>query len=188
MRFDSRAVRRCWPAWLLLVVALCSCGDQAGAAGRKKRDPTIAIRFHVEVTESDPTFATKVKVGDPPREITVEKLASISELDIASFYPYKAADGTYSAVLKLDDHGTVTLQTLSEESRGRSLVAAVGGRPVAVFTIDKPVTDGIVFIPRGLTEDNIKQMGASFDLLGKDYEPKKGKKESADAAAKPPLQ
>jgi hypothetical protein len=187
MRFDSRAVCRRLPAWFVLLLALCSCGHEAGAAGRKKRDPTIAIRFHVEVTQSDPTFATKVTAGDPPREITVEKLASISELDIASFYPYKASDGTYSAVLQLDEHGRITLQTLSAESRGKSIVAAINGQPRAVFTVDKTISDGVIFIPRGLTEGEIKQMGESFDLLGKDYNPGKEEKQGSNATPKPPL-
>ena len=188
MRSSFSQVSRWLPALLVLAVIWDYPGNQALAAGRKKRDPTIAIRFHVEVTQSDPTFATKVTAGDPPRELTVEKLASISERDIASFYPYKAADGTYSAVFKLDDHGSMVLQTLSEESRGKSIVAAINGRPLAVLAVDKPVTDGIIFIPRGFTEADIRQMGESFDIMGKDYDAKKTKqREKEGGASKPPL-
>jgi hypothetical protein len=186
MRLPCPPLRSWLSGWLLLSVALLLPGNPVSAAGRKHRDPTIAVRFHVEVTQSDPTFATKVTAGDPPREIIVEKLPSISEKDIASFYPYKADDGTYSAVLQLDAHGRIILLTLSEESRGKSLVAAVNGQPVAVLTIDKPITDGVIFIPRGLTEDNIRQLGASFDLLGKDYNPPKTK-QPAKAGSPPPL-
>jgi hypothetical protein len=186
MRFPLPPPRRRLSGWLLLLLLLSLSGAEASAAGRKHRDPTIFVRFHVEVTQSDPTFATKVTAGDPPREVIVEKLPSISERDIASFYPYKANDGTYSAVFQLDAHGRLILQTLSEESRGKSIVAAVNGRPVTLLAIDKPITDGVIFIPRGLTEENIKQLGASFDLLGKDYNPPKTKKPAATAAESPP--
>jgi hypothetical protein len=186
MRFPFPPLRRRLSGCLLLLLALSLPGDRLSAAGRKHRDPTIFVRFHVEVTQSDPTFATKVVAGDPPRELTVEKLPSISERDIASFYPYKASDGTYSAVFQLDAHGRLILQTLSEESRGMSLVAAVNGRPVTLLAIDKPITDGVIFIPRGLTEENIKELGASFDIIGKDYNPKKTKKPAAGAAESPP--
>jgi hypothetical protein len=171
---------------LVLIALLASAGDKASAAGRKRRDPSIFIRFHVEVTRSDPTFATEITAGDPPRKIIVEKLASLSERDINSFYPYKAADGTFSAAIQLDEHGRVTLETLSEESRGKALVAAVNGRPIAVLTIDKPVTDGIIFIPRGLTEADIRQMGESYDIMGKDYSAKKNKPKTPPATP-PPL-
>jgi hypothetical protein len=190
MRLPFPAVCR-WLPVLVLSAALCLPGNEAGAAGRKRRDPTIFVRFHVEVTQADPTFATEVTAGDPPRKVLVEKLPSISEKDIASFYPYQAADGTYSAVFQLDEHGRVTLETLSEESRGKSIVAAVNGRPVALLTIDKPVVDGIIFIPRGLTEMDIRQLGESYDIMGKDYDPKKPakpKKPKMDVDSPPPLQ
>ena len=185
MRFPFPPPRSWLSGLLLLWLALHLSGQEASAAGRKHRDPTIFVRFHVEVTQSDPTFATKVTAGDPPRELTVEKLPSISERDISSFYPYRASDGTYSAVFQLDAHGRITLETLSEESRGKSIVAAVNGRPVALLAIDKPILDGVIFIPRGLTEDNIRQLGESFDIMGKDYNPKKTKKPAPDAAASP---
>jgi hypothetical protein len=175
MRFTSPAMCRWLPALLVLSLATCFPGGETLGAGRKKRDPSIFVRFHVEVTQADPTFATKVTAGNPPREVLVEKLPSISERDISSFYPYQAADGTYSAVFQLDEHGRVTLETLSEESRGKSLLAAVNGRAVALMTIDKPVNDGIIFIPRGLTEAEIRQLGESYDIMGKDYNPKKTK-------------
>jgi hypothetical protein len=187
MRFSSRAVCRWLPVLLVLTLAALWAANGVFGAGRKKRDPTIFIRFHVEVTQSDPTFATKVTAGDPPRELIVEKLPSISERDITSFYPYKAADGTFSAAFQLDEHGRVTLETLSEESRGKSIVAAVNGRPLAVIKIDKPINDGIIFIPRGFTEADIRQMGESFDIMGKNYNPKKEGKRRDGNATPPPL-
>ncbi len=188
MRFPSRAVCRWLAALFVLAAAFISATNNTSAAGRKRRDPAIFLRFHVEVTQSDSTFATKVTAGDPPRELTVEKLASISERDIASFYPYKAADGTFSAVFQLDDHGTIILQTLSQESRGKSIVAALDGRPIAVLTVDKPVTDGVIFIPRGFSEADIRRFGESYDIMGKDYDQKKTKQREKDGGAtKPPL-
>ena len=187
MRFPSPAVWRSLAVFLFLGLTLGNAGDEAFAAGRKRRDPTIFIRFHVEVTQADPTFATKVIAGDPPREVLVEKIPSLSERDISSFYPYQAADGTYSAVFQLDAHGRVTLETLSAESRGKSIVAAVNGRPVALLAVDKQINDGIIFIPRGLTEHDIRQLGESYDIMGKDYSGKKAPKPKPDAGSPAPL-
>ena len=161
----------------------------AGASGTKKRDPSIAIRFHAQEFGYDPTFAAKVRVGNPPQEITVEKIPMISEKDVASFYPYRASDGSYSAVLKLDRHGEATLEAISSEKRGSLLVLLVNGRPIMSMLIDKVIRDGIIFIPSGLTEANIKSMGASFSILGQP-EGKPGKKaalaDPADSITAPP--
>ena len=154
----------------LIAVWLCAPGlAPAGrAAGSKKRDPGIAVRFHAQVTVYDPSFAARVRVGNPPQEITVEKLPSISEHDIASFYPYRAADGTFSAVFKLDRHGEATLELLSTERRGSYLVVVVNGRPVTGLLIDRAIKDGIIFIPGGLSEAEIRALGASFSIMGQE--------------------
>ena len=174
MRFPSPPVNGWMPAVLILVVALGCPGGNAIAAGRKKRDPTIAVRFHAQTTTTDPTFAAKVTAGTPPRELYVEKIPSISERDIVGFYPYRAADGSYSAVFQLDPHGRATLESMSLEKRGMFVVAAVNGRPVTLMSVDKPITDGILFIPSGLTEMDIRRLGESFDVIGRDYSAKKG--------------
>ena len=152
----------------LLTVALCTALGvcAASGSGSKKRDPIIPIRFYGQVFSFDPTFTVKIKIGTPPREIVIEKIPSISERDVASFYPYRAADGTYSAVLQLDPHGIAVLEAVSAQHLGQVLVASVSGRLTATLKIDKPISDGIIFIPYGLTVADIRAMGASFSLMG----------------------
>ena len=151
-----------------MCAALAWGGRSSGvwAAGSKKRDPSIFVRFHAQVSTYDPSFAAKVVAGNPPRELIVEKIPSISERDIASFYPGRAGDGSYSAVFQLDRHGQAVLEALSTEIRGQSIVAAVNGRPLALLKVDKTVSDGIIFIPSGLTETDIRSLGASFSIMG----------------------
>ena len=149
---------------------------QASAAGSKRRDPNIAVRFHAQVSSFDPTFAAKVKVGDSAQEIIIEKVPSISERDIASFYPYRASDGSYSAVFKLDRHGEATLEAVSTQKRGMLLVAAVNGRPVATMLVDKTIHDGIIFIPSGLSETDIRALGSSFSIMGETADDKARRK------------
>lgn len=155
-----------WRLVLCVILALGFAAEDAPASGRKKRDPAIAIRLHAQVYAFDPQFTAKVKVGTPPREIVIEKLASISERDIASFYPYRAADGTFSAVLQLDRHGAAVLENISAQKLGLSLVVAVSGRAVAALKVDKPISDGVLFIPYGLSVADIRSMGASFPIMG----------------------
>ncbi len=163
---------------LSLLITAASVG---WAAGSKRRDPNIAIRFHSQVSTFDPSFAAKVTVGNPPRVLLVEKIPSLSERDIAAFYPYKAADGTFSAAFQLDRHGAAVLETVSAQNRGRYIVAAVNARPVALLAVDKKITDGIIYIPYGLTLEEIHKLGESFSLMGEtetDKENKQMPKES----------
>lgn len=152
---------------LFCVVLACAWPTTGSrASGSKKRDPSIFVRFHAQVSTYDPSFAAKVVAGNPPRELIVEKIPSLSERDIASFYPYRAGDGSYSAAFQLDTHGQAVLEALSTQLRGQSIVAAVNGRPLALLKVDKTISDGIIFIPYGLTETDIRSMGASFTLMG----------------------
>ena len=164
--------------------------DLGRAAGSKRRDPSIAIRFHTEVSTFDPSFAAKVTAGNPPHSLIVEKIPSLSERDITSFYPYKAADGTFSAAFQFDPHGAAVLEALSAQNRGRYIVAAVNARPVALLAIDKKISDGIIYIPSGLTLEEVHKLGESFSLMGQtelDKENRNAPKEStfSDPSSKP---
>ena len=106
----------------------------------------------------------------------MEKIPSISERDIASFYPYQAPDGSYGVVFQLDRHGELNLETLSASKRGTLLVAIVNGKVVNYLTIDKTITDGIIYLPSGLALEDIKALGASFTIMGREGQPKPGKK------------
>ena len=158
--------RLLWVA-ALFAALLCAPGlpPSGLAAGKKKRDPSIEIRFHAQTSGYDPVFAAKVRLGDPPQEMTVEKIPLITEHDFLSFYPYRAADGTFSAVFKLDRHGSATLEELSTDKRGQSLVVVVNGQPLTSLLIDRTIKDGILFIPSGLSEANIRALGASFTVM-----------------------
>ncbi len=173
--------------WLLGFLAAGWFGLPSGhAAGSKHRDPSIAIRFHAQVNTFDPTFAAQVKIGNPPRQLIVEKIPSLSERDIVGFYPFKAADGSFSAAFQLDRHGSIILQSLSLEKRGQSILAAVNARPVALLTVDKTITDGIIYIPSGLTLDEIHQMGASFSLIGQTDNDKEARKKPSESTFSDP--
>ena len=155
-----------WHPFLAATLLLGLGTSAALGSGSKKRDPTIPNRFYGQVLSFDPTFTAKIKIGTPPREVIIEKIPSISERDVASFYPYRAADGSYSVVLQLDGHGTAVLEALSAQRLGLLIIASVGGRLTASLQVDKPISDGIIFIPYGLTGADFRAMGASFRLMG----------------------
>lgn len=139
------------------------------AAGKKQ--PPLTVRFYTEANAKDTsTFAVPVQLQYPPRTAYVSKIAAISERDVVAIYPFQAADGSLGCAFKLDEHGTIALDTLSVEHRGTALVAVVNGRQVIDMLIDKHVTDGIVVIPSGLAPQEILSLKKTFKTIGSQKE------------------
>jgi hypothetical protein len=139
--------------------------------GAAKKQPLLTVRFHAEANRHDgEPFAMPVKFRSPEREGFAERVPTISERDIVSIYPVPAADGSFGCAFQLNKHGTLALATLSTEKRGKSLVvfvATAGGmHQVIDMIIDKPIRDGVVYVPRGLTQLEITAMEKQFAIMG----------------------
>ena len=100
------------------------------------------------------------------RDVFIEKTPWLTEREVKAFYPYRAADGSYAALLVLDDHGRTILDTMSVERRGSLLFVFVNGRPLTELQVDRRVSDGKMYLPSGLTEADIKLMNKDWKLLG----------------------
>lgn len=145
---------------LLCVVAL----GLACVAGAKKK-PELTIRFYAEVpAENSSSFSTTVERADGSGTMNLSKVPTVSEKEITSFTPFQNADGSIGAYFYLDQHGTLLLETLSIEHRGKILVALVNGRRVLDLLIDKRIKDGIAAIPYGLTPQEVDLMRQKFKL------------------------
>jgi hypothetical protein len=83
-----------------------------------------------------------------------------------SIFFLSAANGTYGALFQLDEHGRVVLDTLSVERRGSLLFVFINGRPITELEIDKRVSDGKIYIPSGLTSEDIEVMKKDWHMIG----------------------
>ncbi len=155
--------------FLLPLLALCLI------AGAKK--PKVTVRFHIEVNEVSgaPFMMTSVVPGSD-RKVTLSKSAEISEDDIVAIYPFPANDETFGCAFRLDAHGRIALDSLSNDARGAMLVAFVNTRAVTAMLVDKRVSDGIITINRGLTREEAILLIKTFPVLGQSAQkkPKKG--------------
>jgi len=124
------------------------------------------FRVHTEANEHDSqAFATGVKATISGKVVAIEKMASISEDDVMAFSAYQAPDGTFGALLRLDDHGRTMLDTLSVERRGSLLFLFMNGRALTELQIDKRISDGQIYIPSGLTADDLKLMKKDWKFI-----------------------
>lgn len=135
------------------------------------RKPEITVRFFAEANANDTEkFATPLTFKNPPREAFIEKSSVINERMIKAVYPFQAKDGSWGCAFKLDESGRINLEVVSTERRGSSIVAFLGTKSgthqVIDMLIDKPIRDGIISIPSGMTELEITAMTKAFPVLG----------------------
>ncbi len=124
------------------------------------------FRVHVTANANDTdTFAQPVH-SRTGRDVFVEKTPWLTEREVKAFCPFHAADGSYAALLYLDDHGRTILDTMSVERRGSLLFVFINGRALTELQVDRRVSDGKLYLPSGLTADDIKLMNKDWKLLG----------------------
>ena len=153
------------PLALVFAAALLCTG------GAKK--PVIDLRIHGEgIAAEAPTFAFPATLLNG-REVYLSRMPLITQREVRSIYPFPAADGSEGVYLKLDNHGTGLLQQHTMERRGRTLVVLLNGRQVTNLVVDRPVSDGIVSIPRGLSPEDITLLRTAFPVIGETGSPRR---------------
>ena len=137
--------------------------------GASRREAPMAVRFHAEANSNDTsTFSMPVNLGgDPPRQVTVERIPSIAERDVVAVFPFPArGGGSFGVEFQLDGHGRMTLQNLTLAHRGGVIVAIVNGRPLVPLTVDRMITDGLIVVPYGFTEREVHNLEETFPHVG----------------------
>jgi hypothetical protein len=148
----------------LCVFALCLIFALADGVAKSRH---CTFRVHAQANPKDTeAFATSVHGQISAKNVAIEKMPWISEQDVVAFSPYPAQDGSYGALIQLDEHGRVVLDTLSVERRGGLLFVFINGRLVTQLQIDKRVSDGKIYIPSGLAAADIDLMKKDWRLIG----------------------
>jgi len=156
------------PRHALFVLSLAALLCTGGA-----KKPAIDLRIHGEgIAAEAPTFAFPATLING-RETFLARMPLITQREVRAVYPFPAADGTQGVYLKLDSHGSGLLQQHTMERSGRLLVVLFNGRQVSNLVVDRPVTDGIVSIPRGLGDGDIELLTTVFPVIGQEGQKKR---------------
>ena len=151
--------------WSLLLIPIAALTLTAGAS----KSTAVTISFHCEANASDgDVFSTQMNVGNPPRKLNLEKLPTITEREIKAIYPFPAQDGSGSmgAYFMVDNHGKNLIHAATTQHRNSYMVPVINGRPISLLYISKPVTDGILTIPSGITPAEISLIAQKFPIVG----------------------
>lgn len=147
---------------LLACCAVALCGFA--------RKPVLSVRFHVEATNAaGGSFTLPAKFVNPAREGNIESVPFASEKNLRAIYPVQNADGSIGCVFQLDRSGTLALRTVSTERRGASVIGFIstkgGTHQLLDLPIDRPIIDGIIYIPRGITSGEIAMLKKQYPLM-----------------------
>jgi hypothetical protein len=170
--------RMLFPLTLLCLFCLLGAQAQAGSSNKKKKEDIFAIRVYGEGSAEDGEKFIVPMVLLDGRKAYLSIMPLLSEHDIKAVYPFRAADGSGGAYLRLDGHGANLLTEYSTEHMGRKqvLVVMVNGRQVVDLLVDKPVNDGVLVIPYGLTMSEEAHLVNLYPIIGHEKDPKQKKK------------
>ncbi len=145
--------------------------------GAMSQKSDIMVRFHTETNPNDgEAFAIPVNLTNQRRQAYLCRVPDFSEKQVDRIFPFQARDGSWGCVFKLNPQGRIRLETISGEIHGGALVVFVmtkaGRRQVSDMVIDRTVSDGIITVPRGLTEFEVLALRKNFKVVGE--QPKKG--------------
>jgi len=149
---------------ILLLVAL-------GFIAMAERPPTVTVRFFAEANARDgASFSTPIKLGNPPRDAFLEKIATIHEGQIKTIYPFRAEDGSWGCAFRLDHSGRINLEVVSTDRRGTYFIGFIGTKKgnhrLPDLVIDRTVSDGVISLPRGFTDLEIAVLSKQFKVIG----------------------
>lgn len=165
----------------LVAILALTCSSALGMSQK----PKVTVRFHIEANKQDgETFARPVHLQYQNRDTHIESIPALSEKNIKTILPFRAADGSWGCAFQFNESGRIRLETLSSESRGTSLVVFLGTKTgqhqIADMIVDRIVTDGTISIPRGITDIEMLVLRNQFKILGAEKAPPVKKEDVTD--------
>ncbi|SKA86595.1 hypothetical protein SAMN02745166_01317 [Prosthecobacter debontii] len=128
----------------LLAAVLPSC--------QSKDKDKVVITVHSQGTDMD-SPKTIFRRNVEGRTMIFKIIPEFSTQSVTAIHPFPAEDGTYGVALKLDFKGTQSLDLVTRLRSGEMLMTMVNGVPVDHVQINRPVSDGIFTVWRGLAPE-----------------------------------
>ncbi|MDX2081067.1 MAG: hypothetical protein SFU53_09810 [Terrimicrobiaceae bacterium] len=156
---------------IVAVLCLILLSAPAGLLAGEKKAPPVTIRLHGEGNEREgESFVSEVELTNPPKKIFIRKVPVINERDVKAFLSFPGRDGSFGAYFRLDAHGANKLQQFTTEERGDIAVIMINGRVAAAVMVDRPVKDGLLFVPAGITAAEVAQLAQKYPEIGRESE------------------
>ncbi|WP_050029864.1 hypothetical protein [Verrucomicrobium sp. BvORR034] len=125
--------------------------------GMSKKVP-YSITFHAQASEQDPP-KTYFPLDMGAQRMLFKLIPEVSQENVVAFHPFPAENGNAKGIaLQLDFRGKGSLEIITRARKGEYLIAMVNGKPTDFVVMDEPVTDGLITIWEGVSDEVIAQM------------------------------
>lgn len=139
---------------LALLVAACIPACQS------KKDEVI-ITVHSQGTDMDSPKTVFRRPVDG-RNMIFKIIPEFSTQSVSAIHTFPADDGTYGVALKLDFKGRQSLDMVTRLRRGEILMTMVNGTVVDSVEIDRPISDGLFTVWRGIPAELVTKMEEKY--------------------------
>jgi hypothetical protein len=163
--------------FFLATLAACASVLSCPSAWAMAKKPKVTVRFHAEANPRDgESFARPIKLKNLRRDAFMSRVPEFSERNIVAVFPFRAADNTWGCAFQFDIQGRIRLETMSNQARGSALVVFIGTKngqhQVIDMLIDTTVSDGIITVPRGITDGEALILRQQFPIMGQEKKKK----------------
>ncbi|MCX7712285.1 MAG: hypothetical protein N2035_01250 [Chthoniobacterales bacterium] len=150
---------------LLLILSLLLIAPTISSAATKKRPPFPLSVHAVAPPSLPPPFSIRYPAPTPSGFITLEKIPIFDERHIIALHPIPAADGSFGAYFKLNSHASRSWEAVSSSNQTQSVVVLFNNRLLTTLKIDRPIRDGILYVPGGISPTEIQLLLRYFPPL-----------------------
>lgn len=158
-------MNRLLPVFLFAAsLLLPSCGYMTG-----REKPKFTVSFHTQGTDMDsPRSIFRQVIPGRPHATVFKLVPEFTQNNVAAFKPFPAPSGNANGVmLRLDFRGTNALDLVTRTRTGETMLTMVNGHAVDYVTIDKPVSDGIIVIWEGISDEVVAEMAKKYPPIDK---------------------
>jgi len=148
---------------MMLVLVFCPRLMASGKAENK-----FIASFHMQSDENDNPKMIFPQLTNG-KTLYFRRMPEVSTKDIVAFSPFPSDVGEgYGVVFQLKDNAAKRLMAITNFNQGRWMLAEVNGRAVDGVLIDKPVSDGMLVIWKGVTLEDITLFEKSLPRIGQE--------------------
>ncbi|HSI83169.1 MAG: hypothetical protein ACAI35_02425 [Candidatus Methylacidiphilales bacterium] len=141
---------------LLIVLLLLVSSLSPALAGSSP--PKVVVRVHIQNMNKELKKQTfMVQLPDPPEQISVSTLPEASEKDVLNVTGKPTTNG-FGAYIQFNRRGSVNLSATTAQNQGRILVVVINNRVVYAPVIDTVISNGILFIPDGISPKEMEAL------------------------------
>ncbi len=119
---------------------------------------SYSITFHSQASDNELPKST-FPIDLEGQRMVFKIVPELSQVNVAAFHPFPSETNIGKGIaLQMDTTGANTLEILTRTRSGEYLLALVDGKPADYVIMDRVISDGLITIWQGVSDEVIKEM------------------------------